>query len=271
MGGLSAMLKAENGIVGFFDIMGYQNIIDNNDIQDVATLISDTIDALPGEVSTTYFALFKDDVDPHCMDDSLDGIKTLLISDSIVIAFPFPEEMEGESKEILNCMAKLLHWATFFIYSTIFLRKAFDYGLPLRGGIDTGQYFIKDYKFAGKPIIDSYRLSASLRFSGCALTNKASESIKKLGEQPGLGNRKWTVERPIFQYLAPLATGEERLYLLDWLYFGEKIPDIRQFISNAFRAHNKDVPLKVVPIIENTEMTIRHMASLKGRSITKKL
>ena len=53
------MLKSEDGIVGFFDVMGYQDIIDNNNIEIVAKIISETIDKLPDESRLIFLKRFE--------------------------------------------------------------------------------------------------------------------------------------------------------------------------------------------------------------------
>jgi hypothetical protein len=249
------MLEPENGIVGFFDIMGYQNIIDNNEIKTVADIIFEVIDKLPGEARSNALKLFER---PEINDNderikfikNIDkSIKTLLISDSILISLAFNKAVDQKHLLFIN-------WMFFFLVVSLFLRKAFNKGLPLRGVIDTGEYFIHNYIFAGKPIIESYRLSGRLQFSGCALTPNAMKAINELLEDDNpIANE--ILNLLIFQYLAPLSDKDEKLYLINW-FENLNNKDIRQVIVTAFHAHNKDVPRKVLPVIENTEMIVRH-------------
>lgn len=253
------MLEIKDGIIGFFDILGYQNIIDNNDIEDVVKIVSETIDKLPSDAKAKISVIFKSDkTSTPIIEGVLKTTKTLLISDSIVIALPFPIPKEEERNASLEKFIHLICWTTFFIYAATFMKRAFEVGLPMRGAIDTGQYFIQDYKLAGKPIIYSYRLAEDLQFSGCALAEKATECIDNLVAIAD-AKEKELIRRWVFRYLAPLKGREERLYLLDWLVGRHNIRDVRQATSTAFRAHNKDVSRAEYPKIENTEMTIRHM------------
>lgn len=253
------MLETKKGIIGFFDILGYQNLIDNNDIEDVVRIISETIDKLPSDARDKISAIFKSDkTSAPIIEGVLKTTKTLLISDSIVIALPFPIPKEKERNVSMEKFIHLICWSIFFIYTAAFMKRAFDVGLPMRGAIDTGQYFIQDHKFAGKPIIDSYRLAGNLQFSGCALANNAMNCIDELLDMAD-AKEKELIRNWVFRYMAPLTGREERLYLLDWLVGRHNIRDVRQAISTAFRTHNKDVSRDVYPKIENTEMVIRHM------------
>ena len=52
---------SEYGLVGFFDILGYQNIIDNNKIEDTSTIIADIIHTLPSSVKDNLIKLLVDE------------------------------------------------------------------------------------------------------------------------------------------------------------------------------------------------------------------
>jgi hypothetical protein len=63
----------------------------------------------------------------------------------------------------------------------------------------------------------------------------------------------------VFPYLVSLRDKDERMYVIDWLIGVPELRDARQFVSNAFHAHSKDVPPKVFPLIENTEIILRYI------------
>jgi hypothetical protein len=81
----------------------------------------------------------------------------------------------------LSCSAKseniekIRDWNTFILYVAFLHRKTFDEGLPIREAIDVGEFSINNAGnlFTGKPIIEAYRLSGKIDFSGCALTPNA--------------------------------------------------------------------------------------------------
>jgi hypothetical protein len=49
----------KKGFVGFFDILGYQAIIDNNEISKTAKIISEMIVNLPTRISDLLISLLK--------------------------------------------------------------------------------------------------------------------------------------------------------------------------------------------------------------------
>lgn len=57
----------------------------------------------------------------------------------------------------------------------------------------------------------------------------------------------------------PFKNGEKRMFVIDWCYniTNEQKADIRQYIVNQFKAHNKDISEKVMRKLNNTEIMIR--------------
>ena len=76
-------LKPQQGLVGFFDILGYQQIIDNNDIAIAARLISTAIISLPGKVKSVLTGRFSAG-NRSAIESDLSAIECRVISDSIV-------------------------------------------------------------------------------------------------------------------------------------------------------------------------------------------
>jgi len=156
----------------------------------------------------------------------------------------------------------------FFIsYVAYLLRSAFDNGWPLRGGIDYGEMHITGNIFAGKPFINSFKLSQRLQFSGCALTpnygDRFNHEISKFINLPKSNLNFLTT------FLAPLkGEQEQQLYLVNWLcpFQGWEIPlDLRQYVADKFYAHNKDISRVSLPELENTEMTLRYFSSKRKK------
>lgn len=242
----------QNGFVGFFDILGYQNIVLNNDIDKVAEIITNIILELPSIVKKDVkdtLARLSEQVENKPIVESLiknfKKIDFLIFSDSILITLPIEESI------YLNF--PVFHWMTFLIYCTTFLDKTFNNGLPVRGAIDYGEYYIKKNCFAGKPIIEGYELSNRLEFSGCVLCKRAEEEIKPFVDSN-------LINSFVVKYLSPLKNNsEESLFLLNWVNHGsEKSFDLRQSLFNAFHAHNKVIPDSALNKLNNTEKIIRY-------------
>lgn len=252
------------GIVAFFDILGYQNIIDNNKINEAAKIITDILTNMPKATIERLLSMLEEK-NRKVFEEQLKKLDHLLISDSLIFFLPIDFDEAAPNRRI--------KWLAFLSIMSMFLRTSFEKGLPTRGAIDVGDYFVEGNCFAGKPIVNSYRLSNKLEFSGCILSTKAAEQFESDKDQY---RSKYTTdfkkyagftEKLIFSCLAPLKNSEERRLLVNWhpIYkkWGETPNDIRRYVIDAFSSHNKDIPRKIYPYIDNTEIILRAMTSRK--------
>lgn len=245
-------LKTEQGMVGFFDVLGYQSIIDNNKISDAARILSESFIRIPGKVENKLSESLKE-TRKALYEEIQKRMKFIIISDSIVIAIPFLplDEKKPEVKKVNG-----IQLFYFFTTVSLLLHTSFDEGFPLRGAIDYGEFYIQDRTFAGRPFINAYRLANRLEISGCVLTKEAETEFRNCVEKDAM-------DYLFFSYLVPLKNNEnKRCLALKWLCpygdWGEPPKDIRQYIADKFHAHNKDVPRDVFPKIDNTEMILRY-------------
>ena len=240
------------GIVSVCDILGYQNIIDNNQIERTATLIRETLQDLPALVGKEL-----DDAvgagTQGAFAELTAGFEYLVFSDTVLLALPIPDTAPAVLRD--------LQWHYFLTYLGLLLRTSFDRGLPMRGGVGSGEYSIIGNSFAGHAIIDALRQAQELDFAGAALTPAAGGELASAVEETG--NLQHFREL-VFPYLAPLKEERtQRLLLLNWfagLHSAQnpEPSDVRQYIINSFAAHNKDIPRTVFDKIDNTEMILRY-------------
>ncbi len=254
----------QSGIVCCFDILGYQKIIDTNQIEYVASLISDKICLLPNEAQKQLTGMIQKlnqdkEISVELADIS-ERIKYISISDTIIASCPINPEKDN----ILGV------WYVFIVQMGLLARLAFDAGLPMRGAIDTGEFYVKGNTFAGKPIINSYRLAEQLDFSGCVLTPAAGNFLMSmysvLPAEQGFKQGSYI----LMPYLVPLKNNEyDRLLVLNWMVpennlLSKPCPDdFRQYVNTAFHEHNKEVDHTVAKKIDNTERMIRWMKERK--------
>lgn len=246
----------KEGLVGIFDILGYQYIIDNNQINCVADLISKTLLDLPQKGVDKFLSSFKNTKIADFSSEVISrALKWRIFSDTILFSFPFTERENPKFTSI--------DYLFFLNYISHLLRFAFDAGLPLRGAIDCGEYYIKENCFAGKPIIDSYRLSQKLQISGCAM----AKSFQKLFSAHMKNDNSFKRVTSLFvqPYIVPLKKkNTRRLYIIDWSFPVPvwKTPlDLRQYVTEKFSSHNKIIPREALPKLINTEMTLRYFLS----------
>jgi hypothetical protein len=241
------------GLVGFFDILGYQNIVDNNTIEEVSEIITGLLLKLPDIVRSNMKESFSEKIRPG-MEARLGELRATLISDSILLVFPVDRKK--------NIWEKILSFALFKSYVERLIGAMFREGLPMRGAVDFGDYFVADRSFAGKPIIDCYRLGQSLDFSGCVITKRCATLMDLLVKEAREEDRAFASVKPGYfgyDYLCPVRDQKWESYrLIDWsLYTGDEIHDVRESVFTAFKDHNKDIGLGVARKMENTEMMLR--------------
>jgi len=243
-------ISTQHGLVGFFDILGYQQLICNNDIIPSAQLVSELIVGLADKVKKNLVLKSADDYKKKELESDLAMITSITISDSIVLFCPL-NVPHRHPKTIAM---------VFTGYCSMLLRSSFDIGLPLRGAIDKGDYYHENNCFAGEPIINAYKLAESLPLSGAAITNSFAQWL----------DDKATTGKPLDDYytsklLFPMAIeyGDEKItrYFIDWFApfkdWGPLPSDLRDYVHTAFLAHNKDLMGSAVNKADMTEISIR--------------
>jgi hypothetical protein len=123
-----------------------------------------------------------------------------------------------------------------------------------------GEFFIKEGCFAGRAIVDAYKLCQLLDFSGLVYS-------PTLVPQPPSQSDRNTFDKHFIPYLSPLNNGkEQRLIHFNWVKFldddskSDFVSDIERFVYRAFWAHKKDCPLSVDLKLRNTIKLARRLA-----------
>jgi len=274
---------ADEGIICCIDILGYQNIINTNQIEYVSNLISDTISTIPKNVQEIVGNYFKDAVvgtdhlkeSVEAVDFLNKKIKYLSISDTILVSLSMKDFAKPSGfEETTIATVEMTAWILYLVNIATLQRIYFDAGLPVRGAIAYGEFYISENNFAGKPIIDSYVQAQKLNFSGCALTVQCGElMLAKIAKWSDLlqNDTFKMFDGLLVPYSAPLkGSSYKRLLLVDWLNNSVKnasdIPqDIGQYINTAFHDHNKEIDDTVISKIENTERILRWMKEKKWK------
>jgi hypothetical protein len=235
---------AKSGLIAFFDILGYSEFLENNEPQVAAISINGFLDRIDSFYNSKFVNQF------HGKDKEIIGkiaanVNHLIISDSILITLECDIESDDYSDYLL----------VFLLYCSSFTKELFLFGLPLRGCIEYGEFYMSKNTFAGKPIINAYKGCESLNLAGCLI--EESVSLDRLDE-----NKKYN-ETLYFNCFVPMKNEEKEGFLLNYILenkSGElmsKLRDPRQFVYNSFSSHNKRVGLCVYKKIMNTEMFIR--------------
>jgi len=244
--------KNINAIIGFFDILGYTNLLKQNDVGEITKKVIDIILNVKNEIFKQHF---KSQTQPKA-EDVYKFIKWIIVSDSILVysKFKFKNGID-------------IHWVQFLLFSNIFQKHMFDEGLPVRGVINTGDIYIKENCFAGKPIIDAYELSKKIKMSACVLHDDANVELKKITfsylpesyvynlliDYPFVYDRLFNCIQKGCTFIpkealcrAPEIIGNS--YFLNMMVLNGNINEksIKQYVEDSFSKHNKKIDSKDV-------------------------
>ena len=250
--------RIKNGPVAYFDILGYQSINSSNEIEKVAQIIVDHLDGIPAilhdfmKKSISPIGLSEKDEDRFAK-----SICCLLLSDSVLLTAKQPIKS-------LNAEVKLGNWLFFLLACCMLMNRMFNRGLLLRGAIGYGRYFRKRNCFAGKPIIDSIRLTESLNLAGCAFVPNAWKEVEGAMAANGMDQIADLIRSITFKYEVPLksCTSRQSLESQVMMVFDIK-NNIREKVLKAFTSYNREITEEIKSKIENTVMMIESFVKYK--------
>ena len=262
-------VEAKTGLVGFFDILGYQQMLLANDVSSPAQIVVDVLAEVPDNVVS---GVLRDpgleraddlaswpDFARYFQSLVRDEMDWLLFSDSILVSLPL--KMDGEIFQRAPSVVGFVE------VCAVLLRQMFDVGLPLRGGVSFGEFFIQDTYFAGQPIIDAYRHAESLDLSGCVLAPSVERMYGEMQQHAADAGFEESVHAMLDQLCVSYHIPKKHDRVEPGLMVNrvnlpmrafEGLPsDLREYVYSSFVAHNKDVAPAVQPKIDNTEAFVR--------------
>lgn len=264
-----SQIQPATGFVGYFDILGYTQIMLNNNIHKTAQFVSDTLINIPQDMIDSLRLPRQEarplEVAPESSERDewsqiLDRVSWIIFSDSILISLPFDPSLPEPGL--------VRHYLAFSTVCASLMNRCFTAGFPLRGAISVGEFFIEDRCFAGRPIINAYYATQQLEFAGCVLDEAANSLISEWRKhlvKKGERNLLDKLDQTTILYMVPLKENlDERLRTINWVLldtpgFSPIAGDIREVTTRAFLMHNKIAVPAVQGKINNTEMFIRHV------------
>jgi hypothetical protein len=282
------LIKNE-GLVCFLDILGYKNIINNNDITITIEIIKRILRRIPKVVikrhsnvhkqitkeSDKFFfkllinrhpiaffkhLIYRNKTKKRFLNLLRNYFNILFVSDSIIIFFDI-KNMKSNDK-CYNLLL-VLNYIKDFFYSSFFL------GLPMRGCIDIGTFYYNDNIFAGDTIMRSYNQSESLNFSGIVLTEKFHDYLFDLYTNNEKVNGGGPISSILYDDISiqdvwikknDEESKKEKKYILNWLgeLTREYTSELDKNIDKAFSDYNKNTKSSsVITKIENTKEVIK--------------
>lgn len=145
-------MSTQIGLIAYLDILGYKNLLEKNEPEDIAKNVLPLLSSIDKDVillakkELIEVATEKEKTN-IMIDNIIETIKFIVISDSIVVAIPC--EYQNQFKDVL-C------WVILFSILINLQGNLFISGLPLRGVINYGKYYLEKNCFAGRPIVEAY-------------------------------------------------------------------------------------------------------------------
>lgn len=164
-------MNTQSGLVGFFDILGYQNLLEKNEPEDMAQSVLPILTHIDTTVKKGLPKIFHTEKEAEqelSLIKIIDSIKWLVFSDSILITMPLEDTIDRESSR---------RWTAFMSLCISLQGSMFKAGLPLRGAITHGKFVIQDTFFAGRAIVEAYKFCNKLDLAACVFTNNARNAL----------------------------------------------------------------------------------------------
>ena len=254
----------ENGIIGYFDILGYQNFLKNNSIEDCIKIIEKIILEIPTEVKNDYLNPheYQDDFLKTIREYFISHLNITFISDTIIFFFDF-DTIEKDHISAFLC--------EILFYLMMFTQLSFEKGFPMRGYIDYGSFYYNNENnkniIAGETIVKCYLETNNFDFSGLVISDVA---YKFCLDFDYFYLNQFFTRKIIDKYLVNTKGSENYKYVLNTFFGIEKI-DLVQFIFECFHKYNKEINDDVMKKINNTEKIMRHFIFNNQLEFNKKI
>ncbi len=235
-----------NGLVGLFDILGYQTFLENNCPETAAEQVEavlNTLTTLDEGRRQALAAVLGHDRDS---DEMVKRTKSLVFSDSVLLTLDLSGLKESNQEPLSLLEIKDMAFDIFLLQCIWLWRRMFEFGLPLRGAITKGPYLIKEALFVGRPMVEAHKLGKNINCSGVVLADAVVQWCKD--ELPA---GSVAPKALYFDYSFPIKDPEEPVgsVALNVTWSG----DIHPSVHASFSAHHKVIGPGVPQKIENTE------------------
>jgi hypothetical protein len=218
MTNVSSAGNRTTGFFGFFDVLGYSRMMEKNSLDNIIEIYNSTILRL--NKIAEFFA-----------NKPLEynfAVHSLAFSDTFILYQDANEKFTSISTK------------HFISTSSCLLRLAFDRGIPLRGAISYGAYFISENPICllGKPLVEANESQKKQEWSGAILCKSAQEVIRNMLDLSGFR---------LIEYDVPFGSKTKKCYALRW-----DDSDIENYIMLGLGAYDKGLDLENENQIRNT-------------------
>jgi hypothetical protein len=266
-------IMPKQGAVALFDVLGYQALLANNSLEKAVGIARKNLVALPATLMNSVCRAL--DLDPEgILGARVHDIEWTVFSDTIILAWEFPSPSArltwppNAPSRLQRNWERLFvtnsQWVIFLNTCAVIMRQLFIAGLPLRGAIHFGEYFIDGQCFAGKPIVAAYQDANLQDWCGCTVDRRIERHYKKMLRFTGADKpiSRWI----LVDYPVPVKRGPRtKRSVLNWVWLrgSPVVTKIRRdpeaYVRTSFSAHQKEITTNVEKKVNNTVAFVRHV------------
>lgn len=194
---MSNDVKTVEGFVAIYDILGYKELIKNDDLDKVVQAYTGLKDVKNMITTNTH------------------GYINYSFNREIIKVHTFSDTFLFYTCEVSEDAFYALLTASHFMFIAALWK-----GLPIRGATAIGKLYISDEIQIGKPIVEAYEKEKEQEWIGCWITQDCIDRISAESRE------KYLRERVIVKYPIPLKDGKvSELYAFNWPYAFNPIID----------------------------------------------
>jgi hypothetical protein len=162
------------GYFGFFDILGYKDLILNNKLDTIVEIYNKSLSDLAEK------AILIEGKHDYARVHDQQPVKCLAFSDTIILyqdsSLYIPKiKIKGHS------LLEIQRLKIFIETVCYLLRLSFERGIPIRGAVSYGRYYATEKGcFLGKPIVEAYNMEKAQNWSGAVICSSIQEKFYDL-------------------------------------------------------------------------------------------
>jgi hypothetical protein len=243
--------STKTGLIGFFDILGYQNLLERNEPETIAEEVIPILSNIGEMVTNSLTDFHKAIANTGISETSIErnekiigALRWLVFSDTVLLTLP----IEDIDPDVVN-----IPWFIFLVAAIFLQNSLFKAGLPTRGAIDHGKFFIQDTCFAGRTIVTAYQLCSQIELAACVFSECAANEFSRCQGYDSL------YDSFVVEYLVPMKSGERHLLTTMAPTFNQDSPDIHAEVMGAFWGNRKDISLSARQKAQNTEQWLEFL------------
>jgi hypothetical protein len=163
------------GYLGFFDVLGYKDLISNNKLDKVVDIYNKTL------LDLAEKAIIIEGKHEYARVADQQPVKYLAFSDTIILYQDeslYIPRIELKSRALREIQSLKIFMETV----SYLLRLSFERGIPIRGAVSYGRYYATERGcILGEPIVEAYKMEQAQDWAGAIICKSVQEKFYDIG------------------------------------------------------------------------------------------